>query len=204
MAEGKNTIVFYRDWKDIFESLQDKDCAALIRHIFRYVNDENPETDNEVVNAVFIPIRNTLKRDLKKWETICERNKINGSKGGRPKNPKEPIKPSGLSGNPNKPKKPDSDSDIDIDKEVNNNINIYYLKNRDYLKKLQSYLEAERINYTLKELIEKAETFITKKEVELDTQKPFPEYASHFNNLLKKEKSVSKKNNSKNINSIWD
>jgi hypothetical protein len=70
MADGKNTIVFYRDWKEIFESLSDKDCAELIRHIFRYVNDEEPETKNKIVEAVFIPIKNTLKRDLKKWESI--------------------------------------------------------------------------------------------------------------------------------------
>lgn len=73
MAEGKNTIVFYRDWKEIFESLSDKDCAELIRHIFRYVNDENPETDNEIVKYVFIPIKNSLKRDLKKWENIRQK-----------------------------------------------------------------------------------------------------------------------------------
>ena len=118
MAEGKNSIIFYRDWKEIFESLEDKDCAELIRHIFKYVNDENPETKNPIVNAVFIPIKLILKRDLKKWKSICDRNKINGSKGGRPKNPEEPKKPSGLSGNPEEPKKPD----IDID---NENIFIY-------------------------------------------------------------------------------
>jgi len=120
MAEGKNSIIFYRDWKEIFESLEDKDCAELIRHIFKYVNDENPETKNPIVNAVFIPIKLILKRDLKKWKSICDRNKINGSKGGRPKNPEEPKKPSGLSGNPEEPKKPDIDIDID-----NENIFIY-------------------------------------------------------------------------------
>jgi hypothetical protein len=52
-----------------------------------------------------------LKRDLKKWEGICKRNKDNGSKGGRPKNSEEPKKPNGLSGNPKEPKKPDSDID---------------------------------------------------------------------------------------------
>ena len=124
MAEGKNSIIFYRDWKEIFESLEDKDCAELIRHIFKYVNDENPETKNPIVNAVFIPIKLILKRDLKKWKSICDRNKINGSKGGRPKNPEEPKKPSGLSGNPEEPKKPDIDIDIDIDID-NDNENIF-------------------------------------------------------------------------------
>lgn len=127
MAENKNSIIFYRDWKEIFESLSDKDCAELIRHIFKYVNDENPKTENKIVSAVFIPIKNTLKRDLKKWENIRERNKVNGSKGGRPNNPKKPKKPNGLLGNPKKPKKPVSVSvSVTVSEEIFNNFRLLY------------------------------------------------------------------------------
>ncbi|KKK67815.1 hypothetical protein LCGC14_2950320, partial [marine sediment metagenome] len=48
-------------------------------------------------------IKLQLDRSNEHYEGICERNRINGAKGGRPPKPKEP---SGLSGNPVEPKKP--------------------------------------------------------------------------------------------------
>ena len=53
---------------------------------------------------------------LQAYQKVVDRNKINGSKGGRPKNPKEPKKPSGLNGLNKEPKKADSVSGSDSDK----------------------------------------------------------------------------------------
>ena len=83
MAQDKNSIIFYRDWKDIFDSLNDTDCAELVRHIFRYVNDENPKTDNPLVNAHFLHIRNCLKRDLRKWDETREKRSNSGKAGAK-------------------------------------------------------------------------------------------------------------------------
>lgn len=113
MAEGKKSFIFYCDWKETFDELPDAAAGKLIKHLCSYVNDENPKTEDVLTNATFANIKQALKRDLKKYENIVERNKNNGSKGGRPKNDKKPKKakePSGLSGNPEKPKKADSDS----------------------------------------------------------------------------------------------
>ena len=68
MANGKKSFIAYCDWKETFESLPDDKAGQLIKHIFRYVSDEKPETDDVLINAVFANIKNTLKRDLKKWE----------------------------------------------------------------------------------------------------------------------------------------
>ncbi len=68
MAQGKKSFVAYADWKDIFDELPDEDAGKLIKHIFKYVNDENPETDSVLIKAVFANIKSTLKRDLDKWE----------------------------------------------------------------------------------------------------------------------------------------
>ncbi len=119
MAEGKKGFLLYADYQELFEELSDEDAGQLIKHIFKYVNDQSPKTDNKIVKISFIPIKRALKRDLKKYENICERNRLNGSKGGRPKNPKEPKKPNGLSGNPKEPKKADSDNDIDSERDIN-------------------------------------------------------------------------------------
>lgn len=69
MAEHKKSFIAYADWKETFDSLPDEKAGQLIKHIFAYVNDDNPISDDILINAVFINIRNTLKRDLKKWET---------------------------------------------------------------------------------------------------------------------------------------
>jgi len=68
MAENKKSFVLYSDHKELFETLSDKDAAELIRHIFRYVSDENPISDNPIVNISFITIKLQLKRDLVKYE----------------------------------------------------------------------------------------------------------------------------------------
>jgi len=85
MAENKKSFISYCEWQETFEELSDEDAGALIKHIFRYVNDENPSTDNVLVKLCFIPIKQTLKRDLKKYETYIDKQKQNGAKGGRPK-----------------------------------------------------------------------------------------------------------------------
>jgi len=118
MAEGKKAFVLYVDQKEIFEQLPDELAGQLIKHIFKYCNDENPETENIMLNLAFTPIKQQLKRDLKKYEDRAQRSRENGSKGGRPPkpketqdNPEEPEKPSGLFENPEEPRKPDTDKD---------------------------------------------------------------------------------------------
>ena len=86
MAAGKKSFVLYSDYKDVFSELSDKDAGQLIKHIFSYVNDENPVTENPLVKLSFIPIKNQLKRDLIDWEhTRAERSesgRIGGIKSG--------------------------------------------------------------------------------------------------------------------------
>jgi hypothetical protein len=108
MAEGKKSFIAYCDWGEIFDELEDKEAGKLVKHLFDYVRDRDPKTDDKLIKILFIQIQQSLKRDLKKYENICDRNRINGGKGGRPKKPKEP---NGLLGNPKEPKEPDKESD---------------------------------------------------------------------------------------------
>jgi len=45
------------------------------------VNDENPETDNLLVNIAFEPIKQQLKRDLQKWESHLNGKSNSGKLG---------------------------------------------------------------------------------------------------------------------------
>jgi hypothetical protein len=72
MAEGKKSFVAYSDWHGMFKALPDEVAGKLIKHIFSYVNDENPTSEDFVINALFEQVKSTLKRDLKKWEQTLE------------------------------------------------------------------------------------------------------------------------------------
>jgi len=80
MADGKKSFVAYADWKDTFDNLPDEIAGKLIKHIFAYVNDENPISNDFIIDAVFSNIKNTLKRDLKKWESQLEQRRNAGKK----------------------------------------------------------------------------------------------------------------------------
>jgi uncharacterized phage protein (TIGR02220 family) len=75
MAENKKSFTAYCDWNTTFNSLPDDKAGQLIKHLLSYVNDENPETNDLLINAVFASIKATLKRDLIKWEAKSEKNK---------------------------------------------------------------------------------------------------------------------------------
>jgi hypothetical protein len=68
MAENKNSFILYSDSKEVVEALTDEQAGKLLKHIFSYVNDEAPICNDPFVNLAFIPIKQSLKRDLKKWE----------------------------------------------------------------------------------------------------------------------------------------
>jgi len=80
MAENKKSFIAYSDWYGTFSSLPDDIAGRLIKHVFSYVNDENPVTDDFVVKALFEQIKSTLKRDLQKWEGQREQRKLAGAK----------------------------------------------------------------------------------------------------------------------------
>ena len=87
MAENKKSFVAYCDWQETFEELSDEEAGKLVKHLFNYVNDNNPETSDKLTKMCFIPIKQSLKRDLKKYEGYIQKQSVNGKKGGRPKNP---------------------------------------------------------------------------------------------------------------------
>lgn len=80
MAENKKSFIAYSDWEGMFKALPDEIAGKLIKHIFSYVNDQNPQSDDFVINALFEQIKATLKRDLVKWEGQREQRSLAGKK----------------------------------------------------------------------------------------------------------------------------
>jgi len=68
MAEDKKGFILYSDQQELFNQLSDEQAGKLIKHIYAYVNDENPECKDIVTKLAFTPIKQQFKRDLEKWE----------------------------------------------------------------------------------------------------------------------------------------
>ena len=68
MAQDKKGFILYADQKELFDQLPNDKAGELIKHVFSYVNDENPQTDDLLLKLAFTPIKQQLKRDLKKFE----------------------------------------------------------------------------------------------------------------------------------------
>ena len=114
MANDKKSFLLYCDIIHTVEQLTDEQAGDLFRHILRYVNDQDPQSDSVITKIAFEPIKQALKRDLDKYKSICERNSDNAKKRWDatasdriPKHTK------------NADSDIDSDSDIDKDIKVN-------------------------------------------------------------------------------------
>lgn len=80
MAENKKSFLLYCDLIHMTSKLSDQEAGQLFKHILEYVNDLNPQTDNKLIEIAFEPIRQSLKRDLQKYEGIRQKNKENALK----------------------------------------------------------------------------------------------------------------------------
>ena len=161
MAQNKKSFIAYTDWKDTFDALPDDKAGKLIKFIYAYVNDENPKTEDVLINAVFANIKNTLKRDLVKYEARGDRSRENGKLGGRPKNLE---KPSGLNKNLDKPRKPDSDS-----VSVNDSVNVNEKKDKEhsFAKALDNYGYCLKLTSAKKEWDDMTEEEIQKAQLHI-------------------------------------
>jgi hypothetical protein len=112
MADNKKSFLLYCDLIHTVKKLPKEKAGELFVHILEYVNDNNPKSEDILIDIAFEPIKQQLKRDLVKYEQIAERNRENGKKGGRGREPKEP---SGFSGNQSQAKIADNDNDTDND-----------------------------------------------------------------------------------------
>jgi hypothetical protein len=120
MAKDKKSFILYTDQSGVFNQLPDEIAGKLIKHIFAYVNDENPISDDLIINIAFEPIKQSLKRDLKRYEEYVDKQSVNGAKGGRPKKANETQITQPFF---DKPKKADS---VSVSDSVNvNDINIF-------------------------------------------------------------------------------
>lgn len=74
MAKDKKSVLLYCDIIHTVKELSDEEAGKLFKHYLEYINDLNPSAPDKLTQIVFEPIKQNLKRDLKKWEYKSERN----------------------------------------------------------------------------------------------------------------------------------
>lgn len=208
MAENKKSFIAYCDWLEVFDNLTDEEAGKLAKHLFNYVNDKKPKSDR-TTELLFIQIKQSLKRDLAKYNNYLEKQRINGKKGGRPKNPTEPKKPKPFSKNPTEPKKADSVSvsdsvNVNVREEEENEksssifrsikeIEIDYLKNERVISAVLSNKNSPFVDRI--DLEEKLSDFCDHLRMLDQTIKKEDDFKSHFLNWarVKKEKDCAQK-----------
>ena len=77
MAENKKSFLLYCDLIHTVSKMPDEKAGQLLKHILAYVNDLNPTTDDLIIQLTFEPIKQSLKRDLEKYERIKAKNTEN-------------------------------------------------------------------------------------------------------------------------------
>ena len=121
MATDKKSFLIYCDIIHTVEQLTDEQAGNLFKHLLRYVNDLNPQSDSVITKIAFEPIKQALKRDLDKYESIRKRNSENA---------RMRWDATASSGIPNDTKNADSviDSDIDSDSVIDKKVNKGFIK----------------------------------------------------------------------------
>lgn len=83
--KGKRSFVLYADILHTLELLSDQQAGILFKHLLRYVNDKDPELDDPLIKVVFEPIRQSLKRDLERWDQTRAKRSEAGKLGAQAK-----------------------------------------------------------------------------------------------------------------------
>jgi len=81
MADNKKSFLLYCDLIHTVHKLSDEQAGKLFKHVLEYVNDLNPKTEDLLTEVCFEPIKQNLKRDLRKYEEIRKKKSEAGKKG---------------------------------------------------------------------------------------------------------------------------
>ncbi|MDR1346808.1 MAG: DUF6291 domain-containing protein [Prevotellaceae bacterium] len=153
----KNSFVFYSDWLKAIEVQPVEIQGDVLRGIAQYAINGNEIELKPVAQALFSLIKLQIDRDNEKYMSIVERNRANGSRGGRPQknqNPKpkitqnNPKNPNGFSENPKKPyNDDDNDNDNDDENDFKKDATVVASK-KDWRTDYEVYVEQLRAAYS--------------------------------------------------------
>jgi hypothetical protein len=110
----KKSSIIHHDLIAVVNDMPDEMAGKFVKLLSKVMRGESYVVTDFALKMAIHPFLAQFKRDEEKYDSICERNRKNGEKGGRPrKNPKNPDGLNKTQRNPEKPKKPDNDNGSD-------------------------------------------------------------------------------------------
>jgi len=79
---SKKSFIAYNNWQNTFDQLTDEEAGKLVRHIFAYVNGNIEQSEDKITRVAFSQIKDSIDRDLEKWEQQLEQRRDAGRKSG--------------------------------------------------------------------------------------------------------------------------
>jgi hypothetical protein len=120
-----NGFLLYAEYKEHFQNFDtDAERIELLYAIFDYHSKRETKIVSKAVKIAFGFVKKELDRQILKYDIVCERNKSNGLKGGRPttqNNPENPVGFLGTQNNPDEPRKPNSNTNTNSNSKENSN-----------------------------------------------------------------------------------
>ena len=101
----KRTFLMYSEWQPLLEGMSDEQAGQLFKKIYAYQTGNEYEIQDALILGVFNMIKAKFDADRKLYVEKCERNKLNGAKGGRPKKQEKPKETERLAEKPKEPPK---------------------------------------------------------------------------------------------------
>ncbi|MDM1499080.1 DUF6291 domain-containing protein [Myroides odoratimimus] len=188
MAEDKKSFVGYSDWISTFDMLSNEEAGKLIKHLLAYVNDKNPEDlEDRVLKVAFEPIKNQLKRDLKKYDKIRLKRIEAGKLGGQQRSKNQANKASATNAKQNQANQA-VNGNVNDNVTVNGNVNDILLE-KETKGDINQNEKIEEFNSTD---LYTEETFqkkvAPKKRFSIPTIEEIQEYCFERNNQVNPEK----------------
>lgn len=163
MAENKKSFILYADQIELWAALSDEQAGKLIKHVFDYVNDKNPNTDDPFVKIAFASLKPTLKRDLQKWNEIREKRRASGRLGGI-KSGESRQQNEANEANASTSKQNEANEAVSVSVSVNDNVNVNVNDNvisKEIINNNTSSNDEEEVYITSKKKVLKGKRLIT-------------------------------------------
>lgn len=163
----RENVLIFTNYINKFERLSNEQFGMLIRAILEYqTTGVIPDIADSIVALSFDTVKPDIDRNNQKYEEMCERNRINGKKGGRPRKEENPNKSSGFlenqvdttetDSNPND-NEYDNENDIDIVNKSNSLHSLDCINSSETSSDNSEPTEEEQYQQLVKELKAKAE-----------------------------------------------
>ena len=86
----KDNVIFWQDWDEAIRSLPEQEQGEAYRAVMDYaLRDVTYTGKNAGIKMLLTFLTPRIDAQNEKYEKVCERNRINGRNGGRPRKPTE-------------------------------------------------------------------------------------------------------------------